>query len=101
MPGPHLQTFSLLCCFVHGRGEGSQVPERPWTWLISQRGQDSTGPFHRNINKLTQAMPGPTCLQGSLKEISDPLIKPEDRKLEVSFNPLRKRKFLSRTFYEP
>lgn len=46
-------------------------------------------------------MPGPTCLQGSLKEISDPLIKPEDRKLEVSFNPLRKRKFLSRTFYEP
>lgn len=46
-------------------------------------------------------MPEPTCLQGSLRERSDPLIKTEDRKQEASSRPLRKRKFLSRTFYEP
>lgn len=34
----HSPSFLLL----FGEGRGSQVPESPWTWLISQWGQDGT-----------------------------------------------------------
>lgn len=91
---------SFLSLF--GGGRGSQVPESPWTWLISQQGQDSTV-----LSMETSTNPNPSnhwtrLPPGSSKEKIGPIDETRGgSKRALPISQLRKTRFLRRTIYKP